>query len=245
MSFRKRLKEEITYNGLLLKEVADKAGIPKRTLDTYVDKREIIPPADVAVRLAKVLDVTVEYLVTGETKATTNNKRPEYWYLNLIRKTPDEIIEINKMYKKVQQQQNYIEQLQKYLNPEEDVDPYLESDDLAALIEVSKMQEQKIKKLEIEKDFRDGCPPSLFEERPDFIVQKILTLQDMEHEGILDYDLLAEKDDDMETECQELFDTDNIVNKIKSLKEDEVEVILKILDSFSKNKETRKRKILT
>ena len=66
MSFKERLKEEISYQGLQLKEVALKANISKRTLDTYVDKRERMPAADVAVRLAKALDVSVEYLVTGK-----------------------------------------------------------------------------------------------------------------------------------------------------------------------------------
>lgn len=32
----------------------------------YLGSQGSMPPADVAVRLAKVLDVTVEYLVTGE-----------------------------------------------------------------------------------------------------------------------------------------------------------------------------------
>lgn len=74
MSFRERLKEEIAYQGLQLKEVAAKADISKRTLDSYVDKRERIPAADVAVRLAKALNVTTEYLVTGDDGKNENNR---------------------------------------------------------------------------------------------------------------------------------------------------------------------------
>ena len=66
MTFRDRLRDEIAYSGLLLKEVAERAGISKRTLDTYVDSRAIIPPANTAVRLAQLFNVSVEYLVTGE-----------------------------------------------------------------------------------------------------------------------------------------------------------------------------------
>lgn len=66
MSFTKRLREEIEYSGLLHKEIADKAGIKKRAFDMYVGARESIPPADVAVRIAQVLGVSVEYLVTGK-----------------------------------------------------------------------------------------------------------------------------------------------------------------------------------
>ena len=67
MDFRSRLREEIENSGLLDKEVAAKANISKRTIDSYVGSQGCIPSADVAVRLAQVLNTTVEYLVTGET----------------------------------------------------------------------------------------------------------------------------------------------------------------------------------
>lgn len=66
MSFRERLREQIAYLGLLDKEVAAQAGISKRTMDSYVGSESCMPSAEVAVRLAKVLGVSVEYLVTGE-----------------------------------------------------------------------------------------------------------------------------------------------------------------------------------
>ena len=47
-----------------------KARIKKRALDMYLGSQSSMPPADVAVRLAKVLGVTVEYLVTGEQSET-------------------------------------------------------------------------------------------------------------------------------------------------------------------------------
>ena len=64
-TFADRLREEIEYIGISQKELAERAGIKKRALDMYVGYRESMPPADVAVRLAKVLHVSVEYLVTG------------------------------------------------------------------------------------------------------------------------------------------------------------------------------------
>ena len=63
--FRDNLKEQIEYKGLIIKELAAKTGISKRTIDTYVDNRAVIPNAEVAVKLARALDTTVEYLVTG------------------------------------------------------------------------------------------------------------------------------------------------------------------------------------
>ena len=65
MDFRERLREEIEYSGLLDKEVASRAGITKRAIDSYVGARGCMPSADVAVRLARVLGCSVEYLVTG------------------------------------------------------------------------------------------------------------------------------------------------------------------------------------
>ena len=65
MDFRNRLREEIENSGLFDKEVAEKAGITKRAIDSYVGSRGCMPAADVAVRLARVLGCSVEYLVTG------------------------------------------------------------------------------------------------------------------------------------------------------------------------------------
>lgn len=66
MSFRERLREEISFSGLSNKEVASKAGITVRSLVSYVSAQECMPSAEVAVRLAKALGTTVEYLMTGE-----------------------------------------------------------------------------------------------------------------------------------------------------------------------------------
>ena len=65
MDFRDRLREEIEKAGLFDKEVAERAGITKRAIDSYVGSRGCMPSAEVAVRLARVLGCSVEYLVTG------------------------------------------------------------------------------------------------------------------------------------------------------------------------------------
>jgi transcriptional regulator with XRE-family HTH domain len=66
MGFGENLKQELLYKGILKKELAAKAGVHKRAIDTYVRTRASMPPADTAVKIAKALGVTVEYLVTGE-----------------------------------------------------------------------------------------------------------------------------------------------------------------------------------
>ena len=63
--FSKRLRSEINYIGLNLKEFAAKAGIQKRALDAYLGQQQSMPPADSAVKIASALGVSVEYLVTG------------------------------------------------------------------------------------------------------------------------------------------------------------------------------------
>lgn len=71
MDFADRLRAEIEYSGMLQKELAAKAGIKKRALDMYIGAQKSMPPADVAVRLAKALGVTVEYLVEGRDSSST------------------------------------------------------------------------------------------------------------------------------------------------------------------------------
>lgn len=51
---------------MLVKELATLTGISKNTIDNYLNVRGYMPSADVAVKIANVLGVTVEYLVTGE-----------------------------------------------------------------------------------------------------------------------------------------------------------------------------------
>ncbi|MCL2804902.1 MAG: helix-turn-helix domain-containing protein [Treponema sp.] len=72
MGFNENLKGELEYKGMPVKELAHKTGIPKQTLDNYLLSNASMPPADKAVLIAQVLDVSVEYLVTGKRKA--NNK---------------------------------------------------------------------------------------------------------------------------------------------------------------------------
>jgi transcriptional regulator with XRE-family HTH domain len=66
MGFRENLKTELTYSGMLVKELAAQAGLKKHTVDTYLSMRSRMPAADVAVRIARVLGVSVEYLITGQ-----------------------------------------------------------------------------------------------------------------------------------------------------------------------------------
>ena len=64
--FRENLREAIDYSGLEQKELAYKAKISLRNIENYLRENASVPAADKAVRIAKALGVTVEYLVTGK-----------------------------------------------------------------------------------------------------------------------------------------------------------------------------------
>ena len=70
MGFKENLKSELSYQDMLVKELATKTGISKKTIDNYLNVREYMPSADAAVKIAQALGVTVEYLVTGEELST-------------------------------------------------------------------------------------------------------------------------------------------------------------------------------
>ena len=66
MAFRENVKRLMDKRGLIAKELAIKAKISVNTLNMYLGYKESLPNADIAVKIAKALDTTVEYLVTGE-----------------------------------------------------------------------------------------------------------------------------------------------------------------------------------
>jgi transcriptional regulator with XRE-family HTH domain len=63
--FRKNLRDELDYQGLTVKELAIKSSVSKGALDCYLGVQASMPSADAAVKIAHVLGVSVERLVTG------------------------------------------------------------------------------------------------------------------------------------------------------------------------------------
>ena len=79
MGFRENLKAELSYSGILVKELAAQTGLKKHTIDNYLSVRGRMPAADVAVKIAKALGVSVEYLITGEENIPENSfMKPEF-----------------------------------------------------------------------------------------------------------------------------------------------------------------------
>lgn len=74
MNFKDRLREEIEFNGLLGKEIAAKVGISYSTFLSYIDARSVLPNVETAVKIAEILNVTVEYLVKGDKFESLNRE---------------------------------------------------------------------------------------------------------------------------------------------------------------------------
>lgn len=68
--FKQTLRAEMDFQDIKVKDLANKTGISPRTLEGYLGSRASMPPADIAVKIANALNVTVEYLVTGKNTRT-------------------------------------------------------------------------------------------------------------------------------------------------------------------------------
>lgn len=58
----------MAYAGMFVKELAALSGVNKYSIDNYLNKRGQLPSVEAAVKIARALGVSVEYLVTGEEK---------------------------------------------------------------------------------------------------------------------------------------------------------------------------------
>ena len=65
MCFAENLKELLELKDIEIKELANGTGISKNTIDNYLSGQKSIPNAENAVKIAKFLGTTVEFLVTG------------------------------------------------------------------------------------------------------------------------------------------------------------------------------------
>lgn len=65
MAFRENLRDEMEYQGLSARELAEKSGVGKRTIDNYLMSNPQEPGVYNAQKIAKALNVSVEFLVTG------------------------------------------------------------------------------------------------------------------------------------------------------------------------------------
>jgi transcriptional regulator with XRE-family HTH domain len=73
-SFRENLRNELDFQDIKVKELSDRCGIPKATLECYLRTQSTEPSVENAVKIAHELKVSVEYLVIGEDTASEYKK---------------------------------------------------------------------------------------------------------------------------------------------------------------------------
>ena len=71
MSFAENLKDLLDSKEIEVKELAHGTGISKNTIDNYLSGQKSIPNAENAVKIAKFLGTSVEYLITGDFTETS------------------------------------------------------------------------------------------------------------------------------------------------------------------------------
>lgn len=74
--FLERIKDELSYQGFTQKELAELTGISVNTIRGWFSK-DLVPDVFNAVKVAKALNTTVEYLVTGENINTAEKELTE------------------------------------------------------------------------------------------------------------------------------------------------------------------------
>lgn len=75
--FRETLKAELQYQGIRVKELSQKSGVAKRTIDHYLAEQSSEPLAESAVKIAVALGVSAEYLVTGTESGLPKGLSPQ------------------------------------------------------------------------------------------------------------------------------------------------------------------------
>jgi len=70
-NFKENLRNELDYQGITVKELSARTGIPIASLDCYLGTRATVPSVVAAIKIAQALNVTVEYLAIGKNAGTT------------------------------------------------------------------------------------------------------------------------------------------------------------------------------
>ncbi|WP_069997848.1 helix-turn-helix domain-containing protein [Cellulosilyticum sp. I15G10I2] len=101
IAFGQRLKEALKNNNITQKDIAQKIGVSKTSINNYVQGR--IPDAVILYQLALNCDVSVEWLLTGNDSKTVSStyvesvktegtlvllSREEEYLINLVRQLP-------------------------------------------------------------------------------------------------------------------------------------------------------------
>ena len=105
--FWKNVNEELQYQGMNLKTLATLTGIPYTTITNGRNRPNSIPTADVALKISKVLDKSLEFLLGDEAELPKNalskkHSDDESQNRQLLKKYISLIISLEKCSAKVQ-----------------------------------------------------------------------------------------------------------------------------------------------
>ena len=73
MSFNENLKEAMFCKNITTIQLAKITGINSGTISNYLKTKGSMPPADKALKLAKALDVSVDFLINGFDSNTSSS----------------------------------------------------------------------------------------------------------------------------------------------------------------------------
>ncbi len=104
MSFRENLRSELDFQDMQTKELAERTGINKRTLDGYLAKNGNEPTVKNACKIAKVLGVTVEWLSEGTDNGT--DSRFSYLQHELGRFSEEDVQTVHAVIKSIAEKYN-------------------------------------------------------------------------------------------------------------------------------------------
>ena len=79
MSFKENLKEAMYCKNLTTIQLAEMTDINSGTISSYLKTKNSMPPVDKALKLAKALDVSIDFLVNGfdeKTESSIQQKSP-------------------------------------------------------------------------------------------------------------------------------------------------------------------------
>jgi transcriptional regulator with XRE-family HTH domain len=109
MGFAENLRTELDYQGLIVKQLAAQTGISVHTLNHYLSGKKSMPPADAAVKIALALNVSVEYLVTGNMRGQPGDMAKFFKFRDMfddLLLLPDSVLKpVKSMIKAVAQQE--------------------------------------------------------------------------------------------------------------------------------------------
>ncbi|MEE0877924.1 MAG: helix-turn-helix transcriptional regulator [Treponemataceae bacterium] len=95
MCFAENLKELLELKDIEIKELASGTGISKNTIDNYLSGQKSIPNAENAVKIAKFLGTTVEYLITGLLQENLSHQQISRTIKNLYRLKKTDLEAVN------------------------------------------------------------------------------------------------------------------------------------------------------